>query len=290
MSPHPPRRLGTALLRGRGAAVCLMLLNLPAQGPAPLRTQVQEPVSTVRGQVLEHETGTLLAGAAVSLASGPGGTEGIGTRITNSEGNFLFRRVPPGTYRVIVTLIGYRDLQDTLQVDLESDLELILPMSISPIQLEPLVVVTERRNLGIMGDFEGRRRSRSGTFFNREEIEARQPMLLTDLLRMVPGARVIPAYPYGYAVRLRGGCRPTLVVDGMQLMTEEGMDDILPTMDLEAVEVYHSASLPVEFGSNPCGAIVVWTRRGEPGVGGGSFWRRFAFAVGFSFLAYFLTR
>ena len=290
MSPHPPRRPGAALYWGRGSAVCLMLLNLPAQGPAPLRAQLQEPVSTVRGQVLEHETGTPLAGAAVSLASGPGGTGGIGTRVTNSEGRFLFRRVPPGTYRVIVTLIGYRDLQDTLQVDLDSDLELILPMSVSPIQLEPLVVVTERRNLGIMGDFEGRRRSRSGIFFNREEIETRQPMLLTDLLRMVPGARVIPTSPYGYTVRLRGGCRPTLVVDGMRMMTEEGMDDILPTMDLEAVEVYHSASLPVEFGSSPCGAIVVWTRRGEPSVGGGSFWRRFAFALGFSFLALLLTR
>jgi hypothetical protein len=214
----------------------------------------------------------------------------LGTRVTNQEGSFLFRAVPPGTYRVIVTLIGYRDLRDTLEVGLESELDLVLPMAISPIELEPLVVVTNRRDRGIMGDFEARRRSRSGTFFNREEIENRHPLFLTDLLRMVPGARVVPTSPYDYTVLLRGGCRPALWVDGMQLMTAEGMDDILPIRDLEAVEVYHSPSLPGEYGSNSCGAIVAWTRRGEPNSGGGNFWRRFAFATGFSLLALLITR
>ncbi|MFH1765652.1 MAG: TonB-dependent receptor [Gemmatimonadota bacterium] len=290
MSPNPPRTFRTALPWGRSVLVWLVLLGLPAQGSPPIQGQVQESGPAVRGQVLEHETGIPLGGATVSLAAGPGGTKGIGTRVTNSEGIFLFRQVPPGTYRVIVTLIGYRDLQDTLQVGLESDLELALPLSVSPVRLEPLVVVTDRRNSGIMGDFERRRRTRSGAFFDREDIQTRQPMLLTDLLRMVPGARVVPTSPYDYTVRLRGDCRPTLWVDGMRLMTEEGMNDILPTMDLEAVEVYHSASLPVEFGSNPCGAIVVWTRRGEPNTGEGKFWRRLAFAAGFSLLAILLTR
>jgi hypothetical protein len=76
----------------------------------------------------------------------------------------------------------------------------------------------------------------------------------------------------------------------MQLMTEKGMDEILRPMDLEAVEIYHSASLPAEFGSSSCGAIVVWTRRGEPSMEGGGFWRRFAFGAGLSLLVLFLAR
>mgnify|MGYP006944244969 CR=1 FL=1 len=69
----------------------------------------------------------------------------------------------------------------------------------------------------------------------------------------------------------------------------EGVDDILPTMDIEAVEVYHGVSLPVRFGSNSCGAIIVWTRRGERVEGGGSFWRRLALAAGFALLAWLAT-
>ena len=268
--------------------MCLALW-VPSLAQSPLQGQVPDSSATVQGQVLEHETGRPLAGAAVALASGAGGRRGMGTRVTNSEGQFLFRSVPPGSYRVIVTLIGYRELGDTLHVLPDTDLDLVLPMSISPVELEPLVVVTERRNRGIMGDFEGRRRSRPGTFLDREEIEARHPSLFTDILRMVPGARVVPTDPYNFTVRLRGGCRPTLWVDGMQLLTEEGMDDLLMPMDVEAVEVYHSAALPVQFGSSNCGAIVVWTRRGEPNTGEGSFWRKLAFAAGFLTLAFLLS-
>jgi len=76
----------------------------------------------------------------------------------------------------------------------------------------------------------------------------------------------------------------------MQLMAVGGMDAVLPAMDLEAVEVYNGASLPVEFGANSCGAIVVWTRMGEPSVGTGSLWRRLLIAVGFLTLAVLSSR
>ena len=111
-------------------------------------------------------------------------------------------------------------------------------------------------------------------------------MLFSDLFRMVPGARVLPAGPMEQSIRLRGGCRPTLWVDGARLMTSEGADHLIQAMDLEAVEVYHSSTVPVEFGASSCGAIVVWTKRGEPTMQEGSFWKRVGFAAGFLLLAF----
>ena len=240
----------------------------------------------VRGQVFEHETGNPLAGAAVSLEAGPGGPGGIGTRVTDSDGAFLFREVPTGTYRVIVTLVGYRVLWDTLEVLPGSGLDLSLPMSVSPIVLEPLVVVSERRPLGPLRDFEQRRRSRIGTFLDRQEIEERNPLLFSDLFRTIPGAQVVRSGPFDQSILLRGRCSPTLWVDGARLATSEGVDHLLQTMDLEAVEVYHSSTIPVEFGSSTCGAIVVWTKRGEPTMREGSFWKRLGVAAGFLLLAF----
>jgi outer membrane receptor protein involved in Fe transport len=238
---------------------------------------------------VDHETGRPLTGAAVSLASGPGGTSGLGTRVANAEGLFLFRNVPPGAYRLSVTLIGYRDLRDTLQVDPESDLELILPMSVSPVQLEPLVVVAERPR-GAMRDFEQRRRTRAGTFITREQIEARNALRVTDLLRMVPGSRIAPTSPYDETILLRGGCRPDLWIDHVRVSPGLGINSIISPLDVEAIEVYRGGELPVEFGSNSCGAVVVWTRVGERGPPRPGFWRRLAIASALLLLGVILAR
>jgi hypothetical protein len=198
--------------------------------------------------------------------------------------------VPRGVYRLSVTLIGYSDLRDTLRVEADSELELSLPLSVSPIRLEPLVVVTDRRYAGLMKGFEDRRRMGFGTFMDREDIERRNPILFTDLFRLVPGARVVSTPPYGNTILLRADCRPSLWVDGFRLLTEIGMDQLLPPMDVEAVEIYKGPSTPARFQTNSCGAIVVWTRRGEPTGGWEGFWRKLGMAAGFIALAFLLTR
>ncbi len=241
-----------------------------------MRLQGQSPDSTatVRGRVVEHETGMPVWDAAVSLATGPTGTQGIGTRVTGREGDFLFWNVPPGLYRLSVTRMGYANLRDTLRVGTGSDLEVTLPVSTSPVALAPIVVSTRRRLREPGRGFESRRRSLSGTFITREDIEARYPNALTDLLSMVPGVRVVPSGPFGNRILFRGECRPLLVVDGMNVGSDTQLDHFIQPSEVEAMEIYRGANVPVEFGSSLCGVIVVWTRRGEPGANqGGSWWR-----------------
>lgn len=258
-------------------------------GQMRLQGQVVDSTATVRGRVVEHETGVPVRGAAVSLATGPG-TRGIGTRVTGQEGGFLFREAPPGLYRLSVTRIGYADLRDTLRVEAGSDLELALSVSTSPVVLEPIVVSVRRRPQGPMSGFESRRRGLTGTFITREEIEARRPHVFTDLLHWVPGARIVPLGPFRNRVTLRGGCVPELVVDGMRVGAEPEWDLFVRPGEVEALEVYHSPSVPVEFGSNPCGAVVVWTRRGEPSTSQGGFWWKALFAGSLIALSLLLAR
>ena len=154
-------------------------------------------------------------------------------------------------------------MTDTVQVSAKDDLELILPLSKDPIRLEPIVVTAKAAPPGFR-DYEKRHRTGSGFLVTREEIEKRQPRFLTELLHNVPGGMVVPTPPHGYTLLLRGQCRPGIWVDGVRLPDATSIDQLLAPQVVDAVEVYHGNELPVEFGVNPCGGVLIWTRMGTP--------------------------
>lgn len=251
---------------GLGGLLATAAIFGTATGADPVQGQVVVP-STIRGRVLEHETDRPLPGALVSLTPGLAGEEGRKAQPSGDDGEFLFLQVPPGSYRLEVVLLGYHDLVDTLVVDPGSELALTLPLSASPVRLEPLVVVTIRQP-GPMIGFEMRRQTANGFFMTREEIEATASHQFTDLLRRVPGARIVPT-GFGSRVYFRTGCVPDLWVDGTLANTTPNIDSFLRPEQIAGIEVYRGADLPIEFGSNLCGAIVVWTRDGRPSTGTG---------------------
>jgi len=276
---HTPRAFGAL-------AAVLVAHGVPA---SELWSQVGGPAPTVRGWVVEHETGAPLEGAQVTLGSAVEGQSFLQTQISGSEGVFVFAGVPPGRYEIAATLLGYTELVDTLDVRAASDLEVTLPLSVSPLPLEPVVVEVTRRPAGPLVDFERRRLASTGTFFVREDIESRNPQEFTDLLRTIPGIRLVPTGTFGNRVYFRGGCTPALWLDGAQVGSTVDIDSFLRPQDLEAVEVYSGPDLPGEFGSNLCGAIVAWTRRGDPAPEGRSLKKQLIFAGSFLLLV-FLTR
>ena len=250
------------------------------------RSGEPETVVQVGGQVLDNESEEPVQGAAVSLAAGPSGTRGVGTRVTGDDGRFLFSSVPPGEYRLYVTILGYRRMSDTLQVSPEEDLELILPLSRDPIRLEPIIVTAERR-VPPRRDYERRALSRSVFLVTREDIERAHTNDLSDLLNAVPGGIVVPTPPYGYTLLLRGQCLPSVWLDGVKVPYVTSIDQFMSAHDVEAIEVYHGFELPVEFGVDPCGGILIWTRMGRPDRSGeesGQIFGRFVLAVGLTLL------
>jgi hypothetical protein len=220
-------------------------------------------VVLVEGTVVDHETGDSISGATVSLGTGPSGVRGRGTRVTDEGGHFRFQDVPVGTYRLYVTSLGYRDMADTLWVSGDDDVGLILPLSTEPIELEP-IIVTARRSSTRMRGYERRRRSGTGFLITREEIRRRNPRFLSELLHRMPGGMVLPTPPHGYTLLLRGQCRPGIWIDGVPVGSANSIDQLMSPHDVEAVEVYHGFELPVEFGVNSCGGVLIWTRRGNP--------------------------
>lgn len=151
---------------------------------------------------------------------------------------------------------------DTLEVLADGDLELMLPLSVEPIRLEPIVVEAERG--AQLEGYQRRDGAGSGPFrITREEIERRNPPRLTSLLRLVPGARVQSRSGLNDILLLRGDCVPTIVLDGITIAYVEGIDRLAAPSDVESVEVYHGSELPVQYGLNTCGGVVIRTRMGN---------------------------
>jgi TonB-dependent receptor-like protein len=126
--------------------------------------------------------------------------------------------------------------------------------------------------------FYKRRQAGFGHFLSRDEIDKRDPLILSDLLKGMSGVRVTCTGARRCTVTMRaantmffrGKCNPSVVLDGVVLQpggTGGGgllLDDLVNPFSIEALEVYPGPEgVPVQYSGylSPCGAILVWSRR-----------------------------
>lgn len=222
----------------------------------------------VRGRVV-GSPGQPLAGARVrSVWSGA-------EAITDRDGSFTLDSLPTGSQMLEARAIGF--LRDSRLVDvLEHEVAgANFELAAAPTELDTVRVVTtpvyrdaQRR------EFDERRKQGLGQFFADDEITKRNPVWFTDMMRLVPGAQVVPTTRGGRTIVMRGGpgmgtgyCRPDIWIDGAR--SELGgmsFDNLLPINMIRAIEVYSRAEMvPSRFTSlSGCGAILVWTGERPP--------------------------
>lgn len=222
-------------------------------------------IGALRG-VVRSETGVPVAGATVTV-------DGSSRRaVSAADGRFTLVGLPSGAAVVQVRAVGYSPLSRELTIPVGSALEAELVLTRAPVQMAT-VVVTERREPydARLAGFRQRVESRSsGYLFTRERIEATANRSALDLMRGIPGVRIVSARAgsgQAQSIRFRSNrCPPVVFIDGHAASVGE-FD--LSTLDLhmvEGVEVYlSSTTLPPEFfavsrGQEQCGVIAVWSR------------------------------
>lgn len=211
--------------------------------------------AALRGTVTDAGTGDGVEGAEIVLG-------GAGTAVTDGRGRFRFDQVGPGRYVLEVRRIGYRSRTDTLDVPDGLSVQVALEVSVEPIPLAGLVVVTRSLLLESRGFYDRRSQGFRGVFLDRPAIEERDPLYVADLFRNIPGVEVVDG---GYlrmsqSVTLRGGgsgCEPALWLDGVRSGLRN-YDFIRPD-HLEGVEVYTGGGAPGKY-NDLCGTVVIWTR------------------------------
>jgi carboxypeptidase family protein len=218
------------------------------------------------------KSGNATVSGVVLLEGAPGAgsrVELVGTEIvalTNAKGEFTLRNLPSGSRILLARHIGYAAQMYPVGLSAHEQPHVTIKLPKYVAVMDP-VLVTARRTAALdKVGFGTRRKTTIGYFIGPERLELMHPLYITDVLRMVPGLRVVPGQ-YGDAVtssRNTGGGCIQYYVDDMPY-TEIEPDDVhkfVSGSEVVAVEVYQSGNAPPQFtrSMGNCTTIVLWTR------------------------------
>jgi hypothetical protein len=203
-----------------------------------------------------RDTGGSPVGLARVISSGR-------VAVSDTAGFFVLAGLPSGVALLNVRRLGFEP-QDIRVELLEGRIDsLSVVLSILPHDLPAVEAEADSR----LANYYRHKHSGVGHFFERREIEEKHIQRISDLMRRVPGARLIPDRSGRYQLRMGRStgrdCPPDFWIDGVRTPFLN-VDDI-PVEDVEALEIYGGpAGVPPEMNSrlgNPgCGAIIIWTR------------------------------
>ncbi len=239
----------------------------------------------LQGHLLDLNSNEPISSGIVTLLTEDG--QRIATAVTDDAGTWLLDVPAPGLYFVEAKRLGYQPWIDgPVEVGPGGDGTFVYHLRQSAVPLDPLEISAEatERYLGLSGFYE-RQVSDFGHFMEPEDIERRQASRLSDLLRALPGVRVVSTGELGSSyIQLRGSnlsgggiCRPRIFVDGLMFMPGDGqpkrwddlgrpdrlaendpelvlndlfsIDDIGHPSTIAALEIYRTgAQVPVQFG------------------------------------------
>lgn len=246
------------------------------------RSDETEIVGTIRGTVLDASGETGLGQVRVELLDEEGAT--LVESTSNTAGAFLLRTAVPGSFRIRATRIGYEENEsEEFTLDEASWARVEIEMSTEAIALDPISVTVESRELlalsAHMAEFFERRSfyepSGRGRFIEREKIEPFTGTPLTIAVSaLAPFTYSVPVQGRGNVLQMRvpgfPNCEPFLFLDGVRVRGVEDLvlDALVPPHLLEGIEVYRGEfNVPQELWDSlrtaPCGAVVLWTRRGN---------------------------
>jgi hypothetical protein len=258
----------------RSALPLLLLLTLAPATPAAGQVHIV-------GRVIDDSTERPLESAQVTVRA----TDGrfLGRVETETTGTFEFTVDRVSAVRIDVRRLSYRaNAMPILHFDGRKFFQVEARLAPDAILLAPLEIIawSEVDMSPFLEGFRQRLRGGLGLYITRDDIEARHPTYVADLLREIPGI-VVTGSGVGSRATVQVGrstasrCETQIYVDGFLLNRRTGVgrsltedfriDDAVTPLSVEGIEVYRGiSSVPAEF-LNPdaeCGVIAIWTRRG----------------------------
>lgn len=250
------------------------ILAVAFAGLLPMAGSAQQ-AGTVTGQVVDEANQPLPAVSVTITGTGLGA-------LTNQEGRFTIRNVPPGDREIVASRIGYARGSERVEVAAAETVVVDFTLRDTAVELEGILVTT------ITGQVQRRREIGTNTAsLNVGEMEMAPIRTFGDVLAgRTAGVTLQQASGTtgaGQRIRIRGANslslsnEPLIFIDGVRITDSKrgfsvgGQDpsrlnDLNP-QDIENVEVIKGPAASALYGSAAAnGVIHITTRRGREGV------------------------
>ena len=215
----------------------------------------------VFGKVV-NRNGAPVVGARVGLMGTSAAT------LTRTNGDFVLDSLPAGTQALVVRQIGYRPTEVAIDLSSRAPSRVTVQLGAFVPELSPVEVVSRRDDgLQKVGFLDRKRNSAGGYFLGPEQLDKRNALKFSDILRATPGIRVSESNGQATITSSRStqgnGC-VTMFVDGSQWqqIAPGDLDSFVQPNEVAAIEVYSGAAVPAQFATpgQSCAAVVVWTK------------------------------
>ena len=258
-------RLGAVAQRAAhfASTVALALLAAFPDSLASAQSAPNGGAGAIQGRVVDS-SGSGIADVHISVPGAPV------MAVSDARGEFRIANVPAGPRTVRTRRIGFRPDSVLVMVTAGRATEANVRLVATPQHVTPVIVTAARTShTGRLRSFYERREKGLGRFFSAEDIAARRPRVVTDLIRTIPGARLINHNGARIVTFRDHRCLPLVWVDGSPASTAYLDPDLFTPSSLAGIEVYAGLStVPPELtlarGKSSCGVIALWTNVPEP--------------------------
>jgi hypothetical protein len=214
-------------------------------GGAPL-----SGTATLKGSVLGPD-GVPIAQADVRVRGTAASTR------TDAQGSYSLAALPAGTQMLLVRHIGFAIVETSVELREGMTTTSTVRLQRVIVNLDSVRVVATRVRYP---DFaEHQKVNIFGRFLGPGEIDMQHANVTSDIIAKIPFFRIVGTGPKAKVVDARTGCTANIVVDGTRYFE---INDV-PPIEIGAIEAYPSLapSYPIEYGKNPCGMVIIWTKR-----------------------------
>jgi TonB-linked SusC/RagA family outer membrane protein len=264
--------------RRRSAALALLCLPLAAppllalEGPKPSAISASERVATIRGKVIDRESGLPIIEARVQIVGTNTGA------ITNNDGNFVLNNVRAGSVSLRVSRLGFEAATQIIQVPETGDLTVNFSLGRVAARLEEVVTTaTGEQSRREMGNVVAR--------IKADSLVATAPVMnVNELLQartagvqVIQGQGVIGA---SSSIRIRGTSslsltnEPLIVVDGVRFDSQAEPGSFagvrinrfssMNPEEIESIDIIKGPSASALYGTAAAnGVIVISTKKGR---------------------------